>query len=215
MTIDNKIDNVVSLTYAKMLIRTKAQNKIDARIRVQYENGSCEAWIKECMGPMKNQSTMNCGDDKSQIVVVEHLNMQDPEPYSHGCSTSGMPPYQDPILLELLDRKKEEAEHVWIDPMDRNETQCWYTVSPLVLQEPQPLMTMVDNSSVPNPPKTPRGRPRKSPNTQLISLSASHIEARNTWETAKLLGISSSDEGQVVAGLRKSKRLLLMDGTST
>lgn len=215
MTIDNKIDNVVSLTYAKMLIRTKAQNKIDARIRVQYENGSCEAWIKECMGPMKNQSTMNCGDDKSQIVVVEHLNMQDPEPYSHGCSTSGMPPYQDPILLELLDRPEKGLEYVWVDPIHRNETEFWNTVPSLDIQEPQPLMTMVANSCGPNPPKTPRGRPRKTSNTQLISLSASHIEAMNTWKTAKLLGISSSDEEKVVTGLRKSKRLLIMDGTST
>ena len=159
------------------------------------------------MGPIKNQSTMNCGDVKSPIAVVDHLDMQDPKPET--------PPFHDPILLELLDRKKEEAEHVWIDPMDRNETQCWYTVSPLVLQEPQPLMTMVANSCGPNPPKTPRGRPRKTSNTQLISLSASHIEAMNTWKTAKLLGISSSDEEKVVTGLRKSKRLLIMDGTST
>ena len=65
--------------------------------------------------------------------------------------------------------------------------------------------------------KNTRGRPKKQKQLQcdlqhsLVS-SMSNTEAQNTWNTAKLLGISTSDERAVVSNLRKSKRLLIMDG---
>ena len=51
----------------------------------------------------------------------------------------------------------------------------------------------------------PRGRPRK-PSMQDMT------EAKKTWETAQKLGISVDDEEAVLSGLRKSKRILSMEG---
>ena len=45
--IDNTVESVSSLTYARLLVRTKAQNKIDARIRLLFEHGSSDVWVKE------------------------------------------------------------------------------------------------------------------------------------------------------------------------
>ena len=53
LTIDNKVDDICSLTHARMLVRTKAQNKIEARIRLLYEHGCCDVWIKEGKGCRK------------------------------------------------------------------------------------------------------------------------------------------------------------------
>ncbi|CAO2837815.1 unnamed protein product [Amaranthus hypochondriacus] len=36
-----------NLSSARMIVRTKAQNRIDGRIRVLFENGCCEVWVKE------------------------------------------------------------------------------------------------------------------------------------------------------------------------
>ena len=62
LSIDNRVDDVCSLTYARMLVRTKAQNKIDVRIRLQYEHGSCDVWIKECAWykEKQNRTELDC-----------------------------------------------------------------------------------------------------------------------------------------------------------
>ena len=54
LSIDNYVDGLHSLTYARILVRTKAQNKIDARIRLIFEHGSCDVWVKEspCMSDL-------------------------------------------------------------------------------------------------------------------------------------------------------------------
>ncbi|CAO2827595.1 unnamed protein product [Amaranthus hypochondriacus] len=65
--------------------------------------------------------------------------------------------------------------------------------------------------------KRPRGRPKTKGLQQLDTqtsaqpMSRSLMEAQNTWNEAKLLGISSSDENAVIAHLRKSKRLLILE----
>ena len=45
--IDNRVESLCSLTYARVLVRTKAQNKIDARIRLLFDYESCDVWVKE------------------------------------------------------------------------------------------------------------------------------------------------------------------------
>ena len=40
--IEQCVDGLCSLTYARIMVRTKAQNKIDARIRLIFENGTCD-----------------------------------------------------------------------------------------------------------------------------------------------------------------------------
>lgn len=48
LIVDHVKDDVECLTYAKVLVRTYAQNKVDARVRLLFENGACEVWVKEC-----------------------------------------------------------------------------------------------------------------------------------------------------------------------
>ena len=48
LCIKNRVESLCSLTYARMLVRTKAQNKIEARIRILFDSGSCDVWVKEC-----------------------------------------------------------------------------------------------------------------------------------------------------------------------
>ena len=68
--------------------------------------------------------------------------------------------------------------------------------------------------------RKPRGRPKKrgvvsnptipcGPEDQISSLEAAH-----TWNLAKKIGISSTDEAMVLSGLRKSRRLRIMEGNT-
>ena len=50
----NSVDDLPSLTSARILVRTKAQNKIEARIRFLFEHGSCDVWVKESAAPGYN-----------------------------------------------------------------------------------------------------------------------------------------------------------------
>ena len=69
--------------------------------------------------------------------------------------------------------------------------------------------------------KRPRGRPKKkvrvssNPNTCALHpppVQNSSVEAINTWNAAKMIGISSTEEAMVLSGIRKSRRLMIMDG---
>ena len=130
----------------------------------------------------------------------------------------------DPILDDLMNTLVEANDQKWVDPIVVDETMGWLTIQTEGVHSQSSQLDMVlTDKDISNPtqyqPKTPRGRPRKKRNQQCESplpyFSNSTLEAVNTWNTAKLLGISSSDEGAVVSGLRKSKRLQIMDGKST
>ncbi|CAO2817543.1 unnamed protein product [Amaranthus hypochondriacus] len=68
--------------------------------------------------------------------------------------------------------------------------------------------------------KRPRGRPKRivhslpEPLRVLSTPSKSNSEAIETWNTAKHLGVKSTNEAAVISQLRKSKRLLLMEENS-
>ena len=169
LTIENKIDDVCSLTYARMLVRTKAQNKIDARIRFQYEHGSCDVWIKESMGYMKKQNKTELVDSLTVDVALELQNEPCSEPCKVGHSNTVNTPFVDPILIELMNISVGEKDYEWVDPIVRNETAGWIIVQYVAQQRhyPQPQMIMTDsgNNNIGfNPPKTPRGRSRKNRN---------------------------------------------------
>ena len=72
----------------------------------------------------------------------------------------------------------------------------------------QNLNSPVSTPIMANKSSRPRGRPRKSSDHGMI-------EARKTWETAQLLGISANDEEAVLSRLRKSKRISIMKGKGT
>ena len=45
--LDHEIESMRSLTHARMLVWTKAQNKIDARVRIFSDHGGFDVWVKE------------------------------------------------------------------------------------------------------------------------------------------------------------------------
>ncbi|CAO2821222.1 unnamed protein product [Amaranthus hypochondriacus] len=45
--IDHDDNGVNSLTFARLLVSTKARSRIDACIRMEWETGSCDVWVKE------------------------------------------------------------------------------------------------------------------------------------------------------------------------
>lgn len=77
------------------------------------------------------------------------------------------------------------------------------------------LPTQTATKSIPQ--KKPRGRPKRNacslPEPLFVpsTPSKSNLEALETWNTAKLLGVTASNEQAVVSELRKSKRLLVLE----
>ncbi|CAO2832752.1 unnamed protein product [Amaranthus hypochondriacus] len=71
------------------------------------------------------------------------------------------------------------------------------------------------------PQKRPRGRPKRTvhslPEPLCVPSTPTNCnqEAIETWNTAKLLGIKTNDEVTVLSALRKSKRLLILEGNNT
>ncbi|CAO2834577.1 unnamed protein product [Amaranthus hypochondriacus] len=67
------------------------------------------------------------------------------------------------------------------------------------------------------PKRRTRGRPRKGASSLPIPLfvpstpSKSLMEAQETWKIAKAIGVSSINDGEVVAELRKSKRIMALE----
>lgn len=79
------------------------------------------------------------------------------------------------------------------------------------------MVRYVENDGCGMPSKRPRGRPRKNsqplgvPQFSTPTPSKRDAEALATWNTVKLLGVSSCNEEAVLAEIRKSKRLQLLE----
>lgn len=74
------------------------------------------------------------------------------------------------------------------------------------------------NSGLASTSKKPRGRPKRNTTDPLTCTqpcsSRSNSEINRTWETAKLIGVSSNEEEAVMRELRKSKRLATLVETA-
>ncbi|CAO2830972.1 unnamed protein product [Amaranthus hypochondriacus] len=76
-------------------------------------------------------------------------------------------------------------------------------------------LNMMPSNSAPS--KRPRGRPKRNvhslPEPLFVPSTPSNRdnEVVETWNTARLLGIKSSNEGAAISALRKSKRLLILE----
>ena len=203
LQIERKIQGIQTITGARILIRTKAQNKIDNRIRLEYDHGSCDVWVKELYG----SCTHICADErenrrasKGQEVVSLHQGNLD---YSLVYANS--PNFDDPLVHEVKTRSLNGECHVWVDPIVSNENIYWSDVD----SGDCGLSRQVQTSPIISPLRAnkssrPRGRPKKSSDPGLI-------EASKTWEIAKTLGITVDDENAVLLGLRKSKRILILE----
>ncbi|CAO2837837.1 unnamed protein product [Amaranthus hypochondriacus] len=78
-----------SLTHARLRVRTKAQNQIDARVRILFKSGCCEIWVKEvsvcecvssCVGNKNVVNQVNVDDvegvNSSKIVEVSESELE-------------------------------------------------------------------------------------------------------------------------------------------
>ena len=139
-------------------------------------------------GPLWDQPSNNITTSQDTVY-----NVADPE-------------LVDDPLLPHVSKFECVDDHVWIDPIVVNER----------------LHASTDVRTPPNRSKKskPRGRPRKDsdlPSTSgnpALPPSCSLLEAQKTWDTAKILGISANDENAALSGLRRSKRILILEGNT-
>ena len=197
--IDSKVQGVERITGARILFRTKAQNKIDNRIKIMYDHGSCDVWVKEHCGSCAHRYVN--GDDTMEKPTLEHVEKLVKGTLECSLQNSLVISFYDPLMQDSNVGIKGGETWSWVDPIVSNENIDWNDVeSTESRQNSIPLTLMSTNKS-----SRPRGRPKKHSD-------CGRIEARQTWETAQKLGISTDDEEAVLLGLRKSKRILIMEG---
>lgn len=218
LNISNEHNGLNSLTYARLVVRTNAEFSIDHCIRLGWEAGTCDIWVKErdnceCKGLWDSNQVrqdLNADDnatapkhlqerDSSSQAWVSETREESRNEQPHGDTDQAVlvskESFIDPLLLDILQK-----------PLDQEEIP--------IMQTPT-MSTKGGNTS-----KKTRGRPKKGTSdhgNQNVSESAplpSIIEADKTWRIAQRLGISCNNEEGIIAGLRSSKRLLIMDERS-
>ena len=194
--INSKVKGLENITSARILFRTKAQNRIDNRVKLFYENGSCDVWVKEFYG--------NCGE---AVGKNEELTKPIPD-HVDGKGEEAV----DPLVQDMSLRKTCGENQGWVDPIVLYENIHWdNVVSADICNSCQFLSPPLSTPIMGNKTSRPRGRPRKTSNHQ-IPLENGMLEARKTWETAQLLGNSANDDEAVLSDLRKSKRIMIVEG---
>ena len=170
--IENKVQGIETISGARILIKTKAQNKIDNRIRLVYDHGSCDVWVKEHYGSCTNfcaGGNVNMGTSKLQQVEVLEQGTLD-------CSLdyANSPPFDDPLVQEFKTRTMNGECHSWVDPIVSNENIYWSDVdSGDCCHSRQVLTCPFISPSRASKSSRPRGRPKKSSDRGLL-------EARKT-----------------------------------
>ena len=125
-----------------------------------------------------------------------------------------------PLLADIASRTVGLKRNDWLDPIVVNETSGLLTTKVQQSQKKLPHVPNMDAASTGGHLRRPRGRPKKSNQTSVCTptpplVSKAFDEAQQSWETAKLLGIASNDERAVIAEIRKSKRILIMEDMDT
>ena len=201
--IENKVQGIENITGARLLIRTKAQNKIDSRVRLVYDHGSCDVWVKEVYGGC----TKTCGYGNEKMVRSELQQVHNVEQGTgnHSLGYTKNSKFDDPLVQEMVVNPIERECQSWVDPIVSNENIYWSDVESAASGfSRQELNSPIMSPSRASKSSRPRGRPKKNSERGLV-------EARKTWETAQMLGITVDDENAVLSGLRKSKRILILE----
>ena len=226
LSIDNRVDGLCSLTYARILVRTKAQNKIDNRIIILFDDGSCDVRVKDSSyfcGKYSMSAKKICVEAEGVAGSKTEHQHSVSENAKEFCTQAGYSNTFDPLISDIINNFGRFDRNTWFDPIVVNETAGWLMLKSNDSCEPLPqlcegLELCYDkSSSLCSQSKKTRGRPKKKKNQnqcdmQTTPLSKSYLEALDTWNTAKLIDISSTEESVVISGLRKSKRLMIMDG---
>ncbi|CAO2832810.1 unnamed protein product [Amaranthus hypochondriacus] len=290
----NDVDNGVnSLTTARLLVRTKAQRRIEECIRLEWQSGSCDVWITEIgrcdyngenkitqnvefhsepskilltdnkendsiqvnenteIGNMDVMAEQNVGSEMQRRTDAGHPDSLDsptatPKRYVSDSELEvndtnvdlGVPQHiggsyqatndHDPLVCTLMNREDGTPPAAILELGSLDEFQPRFNAiqqaSISVPLQPAPInievpcnngvLTNINGSALST--KRPRGRPKKlvlqQPSTACVELhsSSNALEAQRTWAVAKQLGVSSSNEEDVLTELQKSKRLLLL-----
>lgn len=118
--------------------------------------------------------------------------------------------HDDPLILDIVDKNYVLSAQAWVDPIT--------SVEAVAFQSLPPMRVGCPTANAELHLKRPRGRPKKQthPTTvnNMVCLPPLEpiSEAQKTWEIAKMLGVTSCDEEAVLKKLRKSKRLLILEG---
>ena len=173
--IDNKIENLRSITNARMLVRTKAQNKIDDRIRLIFEHGSCDVWVKECCVNEEKLCRMvkmskDCDILGAGEIISDHLNCKQSwvgKVDEMHDTDQGLPDFIDPLIPELVGKCIQSSTPGWIDPIVVDEAVTRTVSSNDVVQDPFPrpedhdLLNQFSTPTIPTHSRNPRGRPKR------------------------------------------------------
>lgn len=221
--------NIMEVANDRMLSMKNGANNPAGNVRV-VEKGSNDPLLqcildKEVgsvmsgrMDPMMVENTSS-----SSLVCIEHREYETRTSPSWNNET-----YMDTQLIPVMVRSEDrQPPSSWFDPIAYIESSqgerrlsdighaCSHPPSTennvmVYCNTPCPLLVA--------PSKRPRGRPKKfasmapaDQNAPPTSLS-SELEAIDTWNVAKSIGVSSKDEAAVLNAIRKSKRLLLLEG---
>ncbi|CAO2817552.1 unnamed protein product [Amaranthus hypochondriacus] len=226
--VDDVANGVHSLSLARILIKTKSQARIDACLNVEWEDGSCKVWAKEvCCCECMDKSDTSQKEKKGGSMEMEVENQI--------VSQSVVNEEDDPItsIEKVTDQCNEElsVEEWWGGPMSCPVDQrldAWF--DPMATVECS--LSMADggskgangqyvNGGMETNAKKPRGRPKRFASSLPDTLSVPSTpsicssEAIETWQTAKMLGVSAPDERAVIEELRKSKRIQVLEAKNT
>ena len=183
MHIENKVQGIDSVTSARILLRTKAQNRIENRIKLFSEHSTCDVWVKELYG---NRGLSGAYEKEDMVTPLPaHIDDKMDENLNKTLNSSHPLYFSDLLVQEMCDSMNLKEDLGWVDPMVWNENIDWKTAENLI-SWPN-LCTPVSTPTSHSRPSRPRGRPRKSPHKQIPPESPSHgsLETRKTWELAQ------------------------------
>ncbi|CAO2825183.1 unnamed protein product [Amaranthus hypochondriacus] len=147
------------------------------------------------------------GQEVDDVVnpIIDNLDLVLDSP---SCAENGTIMVQDPIAFEQRIPLIRDATISTLDPMVSLEAGLISSAPQLRVHGSLPLSA---------PSKRPRGRPKKRSTPLLASQPLglwSENEAQTTWDVAKRMGISTNDEGAALSILRKSRRLINLEGSA-
>ena len=105
--IDNKTQGLDSITSAQILVRTKAQNRIENRIKLFSNHCSCDVWVKEIYG--------NCGESEIKTTNINPTHAHDDDKQGEDLSktrNSAQPlAFSDPLVQDMIVNMKFRDDH--------------------------------------------------------------------------------------------------------
>ena len=106
--IENRVQGVEKITGARLLLRTKAQNRIDSRIKLFSEQATCDVWVKEYFG----NGGESCEGGNRGVTQ---------QPPAHSWENGLNPNLSDPLANEMSNTARYESDREWVDPVELTE----------------------------------------------------------------------------------------------